>query len=138
GSTSKAIECDVLKELGELHHGRKNVQPPSREIRAFYQHAESLLKHELLTFNARAIQVIADAFAARICANCYTCYACSIMFDHAHLLIRKHKQLAECMIDQFQKYSGDAMRASNLRATDHPVWSTGGWKVFLDTPDDIW
>jgi hypothetical protein len=28
GSTSRAIRNDVLRDLGELHFGRKRVQPP--------------------------------------------------------------------------------------------------------------
>ena len=31
GSMSRNIACDVLAELGQLHHGRKRVQPSSRE-----------------------------------------------------------------------------------------------------------
>jgi REP element-mobilizing transposase RayT len=32
----------------------------------------------------------------------YTCYACAIMPDHVHLLIRKHKNLSEEMIEKIQ------------------------------------
>jgi REP element-mobilizing transposase RayT len=138
GSTSKSIQCDVLEELGELHFGRKRVQPASRDIRAFYERAADLLKHELLTFNDDAIQIIATAFANCIRANGYTCYACAIMIDHVHLLIRKHKHLAKQMIEQFQSYSGDALQTVELRPPDHPVWASGGWKVFLDEPAEIW
>ena len=50
GSTSHEIRVERIAELGELHHGRKPVQPPSREIRAFYEQARQVLKHPLLTF----------------------------------------------------------------------------------------
>src|SRR4051812_35445423 len=137
GSTSRNIECDVLKELGELHFGRKKIQPSGREIRAFYERAEDLLKHDLLTFDNRAVQVIADAFGHCVQDNNYTSYAGVVMFDHAHLCIRKHKHLAEEMIEQFERYSARAMSDAGLRQHGHPTWGTGGWKVYLDNPDDV-
>lgn len=137
GSMSHAVSCDVLRELGELHFGWKKIQPPSSEVREFYRDANKLLKHELLSFDPRAAAIIADAFAKCIKENSYTCYAGVIMLDHAHLCIRKHKHKAEEMIENFQRYSTDGLRTAGLRLPDHPVWARGGWKVFLDTPDDI-
>ena len=53
GSSSHAIRCDVIGELGELHHGRKRVQSASGEIREFYREAAKRLKHQLLMFDER-------------------------------------------------------------------------------------
>jgi len=35
GSSSQLIRCEVIAELGELHLGRKRIQPSSKDIRAF-------------------------------------------------------------------------------------------------------
>ncbi|HUU58284.1 MAG TPA: transposase, partial [Phycisphaerae bacterium] len=71
-------------------------------------------------------------------ARCrYTCYACAIMPDHVHLLIRKHKSKAEEMIRNFQDTSRLRLRNSALRPPEHPVWGGPGWKVFLDHPDEV-
>lgn len=137
GSMSRSIASDVIAELGELHYGRKRIQPCSREIREFYEQAANVLKHDLLEFDEQARACVAEAFADCIRANGYTCYACAVMRDHEHLVIRKHKHLAEEMIHNFQKYSAELLRARGLRPLDHPVWGGPGWKVFLDTPDDI-
>src|SRR4051794_40238014 len=51
GSTSHVICCDVIKDLGELHYGRKRVQPASRDIRAFYARAKDVLRHERMEFS---------------------------------------------------------------------------------------
>ena len=59
------------------------------------------------------------------------------MPDHIHLLIRKHKNKAEQMIENVQESCRLRLSRSNLRALDHPVWARSGWKVFLDHPDDI-
>ncbi|MEX0775791.1 MAG: transposase [Phycisphaeraceae bacterium] len=137
GSSSHTIRFDILSELGQLHHGRKIIQPASVEIRAFYESAKDWLRHELLTFDDACVASIADAFAAVIADQRYTCYACAIMPDHVHLLIRKHKHQAEEMIAHFQAASRLRLRADALRTMDHPIWGGPGWKVFLDHPDDV-
>ena len=68
----------------------------------------------------------------------YTCYACAIMPDHIHLVVRKHKHPAEEMIEHFQEVSKEALIEAGARSNGHPVWGGPGWKVFLDTPNDIW
>ena len=67
----------------------------------------------------------------------YTCYACAIMPDRVHLLIRKHRDKAEQMIEHFQDASREAIVEAGLRDRDHPVWGGPGWKVFLETREDI-
>ena len=83
------------------------------------------------------VNAVADAFASVIESAPYTCYACAIMPDHVHLLIRKHRHSAEEMIVNFQEASRSALPSKGLRPKDHPVWGGSGWKVFLDTPEDI-
>lgn len=138
GSMSSRIRNDVLDELGELHHGRKRVQPSSWEIREFYERAPELLEHPLMTFNETDFQHIAKAFSTEMTSQKYTCYACAIMPDHIHILIRKHKHSAEEMIQNLQRASHIALREAGSRDMVHPVWGGHGWKVFLDSPEDIW
>ncbi len=137
GSMSRDIGSDVLADLGELHYGRKRVQPASREIREFYERAGSKLQHPLRTFDRVCVDTIAQAFADTIRAQRYTCYAAVIMPDHVHLLIRKHKHVAEEMIQNFQDQSRLRLRAAGRFLSDHPIWGGPGWKVFLDHPEDI-
>jgi REP element-mobilizing transposase RayT len=138
GSGSHLVRRDPIAELGELHYGRKTIQPAGREVREFYQQAAPLLMHPLLTFDEIARAIIAEAFYKVIERDKYTCYACVIMPDHAHILIRKHKFEAEEMIDAFKIASREALIAAGARGDDHPVWTSGtGWKVFLEHPDEI-
>ena len=138
GSFSKAIDSDVLKELGGLHYGRKRVQPAGRVVREFYEKAVELLRFPLLTFDAPARDVIAQAFDDVIDRERYTCYACAVMPDHMHILIRKHKHLAEEMMDRLKEASRGRLQAEGYRTADHPTWTAGGgWKVFLDHPEEV-
>jgi REP element-mobilizing transposase RayT len=135
GSMSKRVATDVIAQLGELHHGRKKVQPTSAELRDFRARAKDVLDHPLRKFTDRDTEAIAEAFKDVVTQQNYTCYACAIMPDHIHLLIRKHKHKAEEMISHFQDESRSRLR--NDWPADHPIWGGPGWKVFLDHPNDI-
>jgi REP element-mobilizing transposase RayT len=138
GSGSQTIRTDVLAELGEVHFGRKKVQPSGRNVRDFYAHVADLLKHPLLTFDDRSRLRIGEAFAQVVDENRYTCYACAIMPDHVHILIRKHKHSAEEMSENLMKSSRDRLIEAGQRAATHPTWIAGcGWKVFLDHPEEV-
>lgn len=41
------------------------------------------------------------------------------------------------MIEELQRESRSAVQELRRRANDHPVWGGPGWKVFLETADDI-
>ena len=137
GSTSHFIRNDLIAELGELHVGRKRVQPAGRDIRAFYLQAGATLKYPLLRFAPNEFSYVADALGEAVSESGYTCYACAVMPDHVHLLIRKHRDRAEEMIERLQSLSRKRLVAAGLRELEHPAWTRGGWKVFLDHPDEI-
>jgi REP element-mobilizing transposase RayT len=137
GSSSHEIRVERIAELGELHHGRKTVQPYPAEIRQFYEQAGVALKHELLTFNTAETTTLATSFGEAVRKSRYTCYSCAIMPDHIHMLIRRHRDPAETMIENFQNVSRLAILGAKRRADNHPVWGGPGWKVFLNTRADI-
>lgn len=134
---SDAIRSDLIADLGKLHHGRKRIQPASREIRAFQEQARSRLQFARVSFDPEDVEQIASAFAREIQAQRYTCYAFAIMPDHVHLLIRKHRDQAEEMIRNLQRASHLGLRDSGRFDWEHPIWGGPGWKVFLDRPEEI-
>jgi REP element-mobilizing transposase RayT len=137
GSMSHEVAAGTIAELGPRHYGRKPEQPSSFELIQFRKRAKSVLKHELLSFDAEDVQVLSCRFADVIRKRNYTCYACAIMPDHVHLLIRKHRDKGEAMIEQFQQVSRELLIAQSRRPSDHPVWGGPGWNVFQRTPQQI-
>ena len=133
GSSSHEIRSPILEELGEIHHGRKKIQPCSKVIRKFYQEAKLKLKHEIIPFTEEEVLLIADSFASTIKRRGYTCYGCAIMSDHVHMLIRKHRDQAEAMIGFLQDDSRLRLIDEKNRPSDHPVWGGPGWQVYLDS-----
>src|SRR5262249_25387478 len=82
GSTSAEIRAERIASLGELHQGRKAIQPNANEIRAFFKLAEELLAHPRRIFNDEEALVIAKSFAKTIKNRVCTCYECAMMPDH--------------------------------------------------------
>jgi len=137
GSNSHEIRVEKIADLGDLHHGRKTVQPIPAEIQCFYEQARDELKHPLLTFSSDDIVLIGPSFAQVIRERGYTCYACAILPEHVHLLIRRHRDNAESMTELLQKASRHELIGLGRRAPTHPVWGGPGWRVFLNTRDDM-
>jgi REP element-mobilizing transposase RayT len=137
GSMSREIRSASIADLGEIHYGRKRIQPAGRVMREFHEAAKARLKHPLLDFTDAEVRAVGAAFAEVVRRRNYTCYACAILPDHVHLLVRKHRDQAEAMIAQFQEASRDAVLRFGTRPLDHPVWGGPGWKVYLETRDDI-
>ena len=138
GSGSNFIRDDVLKVLGDLHYGRKRIQPVASELREFDRRARGLLAFPVVQFDKAAIRTVAQAFAQVIRSNNYTCYACAIMPDHVHILIRKHKHTCEEMTRNFQRESHLMLCEHGLFDLEHPIWGGHGYSVYLDHPDDVW
>lgn len=137
GSGSVEVYTPKLAGLGDVHFGRRQVQPQRSEVRSFYQIAEAKLQYPVIRFDSVQIRDIADAFSGVIRKYSYTCYACAILPDHVHLVIRKHRHLGEEMIENFQRHSRVAPSLIDEAMTEHPIWTKGGWDRFLDSPGAI-
>jgi len=130
GSESLEIRVERLAALGPIHYGRKAVQPSSRELRKFHEQAHDLLQHQVREFDEGDVIVLGESIEKWLANNVYTCYACAMMPDHVHLLIRRHRDVAETMLEKFQEATRQALIDAERRAVTHPVWGGKGRKVF--------
>jgi REP element-mobilizing transposase RayT len=134
GSTSIGVRVEPIQKLGEIHYGRKAVQPSKKETGAFHEKARDVLKHPVLLFDDEEIRLLGGVVGAVIAESGYVCHACAIMPDHVHVLIRRHRDWAETMITQFQEATRTALIDTGKRLPTHPVWTKGpGWKRFPNT-----
>jgi REP element-mobilizing transposase RayT len=137
GSSSYEIRVERIADLGELHYGRKQVQPRSAELRQFYDQARDLLQHPSPLFTPAEIELTGTSIAQVIAERRYTCYACAILPEHVHMLIRRHRDMGEEMILALQRTSRQTMIDAGHRSVTRPVWGGPGWKVFLYTREDM-
>jgi REP element-mobilizing transposase RayT len=137
GSGSTALRDPRFEPLGPIHHGRKREQPHRDELRAFYQRAEKVLTHETIWFNERLRNEVAAAFGDAIRDHGYTCWACAVCANHAHLLIRIHRDDAVTMWRALADSALQRLRDEKLIPPDHPLWSQRPYKRFVYTPAEV-
>jgi REP element-mobilizing transposase RayT len=137
GSGSEEIRKDDLKSLGEIHLGRKRVQPPRDEIKNFYRAAEPLLEHEVKWFDENMRQAIAEAVGSAAKRLGYTLYALAICSNHAHAVVRSHRDRADSIWMNLANSAREALCQAALVSADHPVWSNRPYKVFKYTRDEL-
>lgn len=125
GSGSATIRVAKLAELGDIHFGRKAVQPASSELRAHFQQASALLKYPPRTFTDEEVQIIAESFGQVVRDNKYACHACAIMPEHVHLLMGRRLADAETMVELFKQESRTALIDAGRFPPTHAVWTVG-------------
>jgi REP element-mobilizing transposase RayT len=137
GSSSHEIRVARIAELGSCSTDSKLFSPVRRNCGCSTTMPVWLSNTSCSPFSAEAVALIAEAFAATIEERNYTCYACAIMQDHVHVLIRRHRDQAEVMLAHLQAGSRERLIQSAARPANHPVWGGPGWKRFLNTRADI-
>ena len=130
-----ATKTDVRQSVAGKPFSRSRREAATRE-----------LTYQPVNFTGEQALLIARAFADGVRRSEYVVYACAILPDHVHLVIRRHAYRIEQVANRFK---GSATRFLT-EARLHPMldqvapggalpspWGVGLWKVFLDSPEDI-
>jgi hypothetical protein len=137
GSGSREIREEKFEELGPIHFGRKPMQPAREELRRFYRRANPLLKFRPIWFDPAKRQAIVAAFGEVVRDFGYTIYASAVLQNHAHQVVRRHRDDHLTIWDAFAYASREAIRKFSDVDPEHPVWSDRPYSVFLYSEDDI-
>ena len=108
--------------------------------------AKKVLKYPEVHFTGIQARTIGDGFADLVQRSELGIWACSILPEHAHLVLARHrykveqianllkgaatKALIEEKVHPFEKYQTKRERLPK-------AWAQGQWKVFLDSKKDI-
>jgi hypothetical protein len=130
GSGSSGVRAKNLSDLGDVHFGRKKVQTSRDELRRFYSEAEQLLEHETIWFDDEIRAVVADAFGAVVKKCGYTGWSGAVLQNHAHALLRVHRDDGHLLWERLALASRDALRSAGFVPKQHPVWSNRPYVVF--------
>jgi hypothetical protein len=134
GSGSRAIRVEALHQFGDIHYGRKVVQPSSTELREFFAQSKDHLKFKPRIFTANEVQIIAQTFAKAIADKRWVCHACAIMPEHVHVLMGRRLDTAETMVETFQQQSRAALIDAGCFPPMHAVWTAGRRVIYKSSP----
>lgn len=139
GSGSREVASEKLAPLGPVHFGRKpdDEQPSRKELREFYTKAAPLLDHSVFWIDSAKRQAIGDAIGRVVVERNYTVWACAILSNHVHMVVRRHRDDALAIWHAVAEATGATLRVDGGIAADHPVWAGRPYKVFLRTADEV-
>lgn len=139
GSGSTEFHNDKIEPLGSIHFGRRpdDEQPTSDALREFHQRFKALLKFPVFWLDDAKRQAVGDALGEVVRRRGYTCYACAVCANHAHAVIRIHRDDVLTMWEQVANESRLRLRAFHDVGPEHPVWADRPYKVFLYVPDEV-
>ncbi len=138
GSGSEILQEEKFAVLGPVHQGRKpeHLQPSRTELRRFHQRAKPLLAHEKFWLDAVKRQALGEAFSEVIKEANYTVWACAILSNHVHLVIRRHRDDALTMWHRFADATRLRLREFNGITTDHPFGPIAPTRSFFAHPKE--
>jgi REP-associated tyrosine transposase len=140
GSGSAIVYAPELQKLGEAYFGRRpeDEQPTRDELRAFFEEATQRLKYPVFWLDGVKRQSIVDGIVRACSEQGYTLWALAILHNHAHALVRRHRDDYQTIWDNISASTADAMRKSNMElGIDHPVWGNRPYGVYKDTPESV-
>lgn len=139
GSGSEAVRDPKFAQFGEAHFGRKpQRETPTRQaLRNFYRHAAPMLEFPRFWIDGAKRQVLADAIGDVVRKRPYTVWACAILSNHVHMVIRRHGDDALTIWQSIADASRQRLQMSPEVGNHHPVWAARPYKVFLSTPAEV-
>ena len=139
GSGSEGLIDDKFAPLGPVHRGRKpeHQQPNRTELRQFHREAEPILTHEVFWIHEAERRAIAESVAEGVERHRYTVWACAILANHMHMVIRRHRDDGKTIWLRIAERVRTDLRGFNSIAVDHPIWAARPYGVFLYSQPDI-
>lgn len=136
-----------------LHFGKARRSLERRELieltaseRRLRDQARRSLRYPPVRFSGIQARAIARGFAHVAQKRGFTVWACSILPEHTHLVLARHRYKAESIVNALKGESTRQIIDEGLhpfskltQADGRPprMWSTGHWKVYLDSEDAI-
>src|SRR5260370_18024887 len=115
-------------------------RPHDRQLRLA---AKSALKRPAVQFDGLQARATGTGFHKYAERSGLVVWACSIMPDHVHLVLARHRLKVEKLVIQLKGRATDQLVEEKRHPFQTPngtpptPWSPGEWKVFLDTDEGI-
>jgi REP element-mobilizing transposase RayT len=145
GSWSDFVASWELLRFGKATKGieRFELTPRQEQLR---QAAKQSLRYPPVVFSGIQAKSIGEGFAAASRKSDLSIWACSILPEHVHLVIARHRYKVEQVANLLKGAATKELTRSGLHPlasrakTGQPPptpWARGQWKVYLDDEESI-
>jgi REP element-mobilizing transposase RayT len=147
GSWSDFVRAWELQKFGPATkvYTRRPVAGAKHDS-AFRREAKKVLARPPVRFNGKQARQIGIGFADRVRRSGYGVLACSVMPDHAHLVIERHRYDIEKVAEFLKGAATKAMTDAGMHPFQNDLYQNGKrptpwarhcWKCFLFTDADV-
>ena len=146
GSWSETVYAWELLRYGKATKRIERIVIDSERYARWRSEAQRALKYPPVSFSDQQILQIGLGFQSYIQKSELTVWACSILREHVHLVLGRHKYKAEIAVNLLK----GAASKQILSTQNHPMqsyfrglsrlpsmWGEGQWIVYLDTEEAI-
>jgi REP element-mobilizing transposase RayT len=124
GRATKTLET---RSLARAEHDRK-----------LRMAAKLALRFPAVEFSGNQALAVAQGFDEARLEGQYAIWACSILPEHVHLVIARHERRIGLIIGHLKARATQRLKTECLWPdARRPVWAERGWKVFLDSIEDV-
>ncbi len=121
-----ATKTDARRSVAGVSHDR------ARRLAA-----KSDMRHESVRFTGEMARCIGSAFAEVSTRLGYRIHACSIMPDHVHLVVDRHRYRVEQVVRCLKQAATSRLRDEGFTIEPSSPWARRLWKVYLNDTTDI-
>jgi REP element-mobilizing transposase RayT len=139
GSWSTFVGSWELWRFGDVNkvETRRSVAAESHD-RYVREAAKEALAHPALSLTGRQALSVGNGFEQAVRENAYIVHACSILPEHAHLVLARLTQDVSRVIGHLKGRATHRLIEDGLWPDRRrPVWGKKGWKVFLSSAEDM-
>ena len=140
GSWSEFVGAWELVRFGRATRGyeRPELTPEQEEQR---RNAKDSLNYPAVQFSGVQARGIGSGFSSAIARSGFTIWACSILPEHVHLVVARHKYKVEHVVNQLKGEATKKLKQERLHPLASHVtadgqmptpWARGEWKAYLD------
>lgn len=148
GSWSEFVASWELARFGETTRNleQRTLSQLSDEELAHREAAQKALHYPAVSLNGHQALSIANGFKAKAADSKYEILACSILPEHTHLVIARHRYKIEQVANLLkgaatrQLVEDEIHPLANYAAADGKpphVWAKNQWKAYLDSEEAI-
>jgi REP element-mobilizing transposase RayT len=139
GSWSQFVASWELMAFGRATtvHTRRSLARDQHDV-ALRLVAKAALKYRPVKFTGRQALSIAHGFATAVNDSKYVIYACSILPDHVHLVVKDHSRPVRRIVGHLKSQGTRQLRAEGQYAfASSTPWVQQCWIVYLDKPAEV-